>query len=75
MLVGAVIGLLVFFTATLPLLNTRNFETNIFIAMIGVGAVLENGVLKVFGPYAKPQPLALAGDQPGGVALPYENSG
>lgn len=42
---GAVIGLLVFFTATLPLLNARNFETNIFIATIGVGAVLENGVL------------------------------
>lgn len=74
LIAGALVGLLVFFTTTLPLLNTRNFETNIFIATIGLGAVLENGVQKVFGPYAKPQPLALDGViKLGGVALPNEN--
>jgi branched-chain amino acid transport system permease protein len=74
LLAGGAIGLVVFFATTLPLLNSRNFETNIFIATIGVGAVLQDGVLKVFGPYPKPQPVALTGvirfDK---VAIPYQN--
>jgi branched-chain amino acid transport system permease protein len=74
MLVGAVAGLLLFFTTTVPLLNTRSFETNIFIATIGVGAVLEDGVLKTFGPYAKHRPLTPPGAiKLGNVALPYQN--
>ena len=35
------------------------FETNIFIATIGIGAIVENAMLKVFGPYPIPQPLTL----------------
>ena len=74
LLAGALFGLFIFFTTALPLLNARNFETNVFIATIGVGAVLENAVLKTFGPQPKPQPLALSGAfKIGAVALPYEN--
>jgi branched-chain amino acid transport system permease protein len=65
---------LIFLTTAAPLLVSQNFETNIFIATIGVGAVLENGVLKAFGPYVKPQPLAVPGAlKIGEVAVPYQN--
>jgi branched-chain amino acid transport system permease protein len=56
------------------MLKSRNFETNVFIATIGVGAVLENVVLKLFGPYAKPQPLNIPGGiRIGAVLVPYQN--
>ena len=72
--VGACVGLLIFVSTALPLLNARNFETNIFIATIGVGAVLENVVLKLFGPYAKPQPLNIPGGfRLGAVLIPFQN--
>jgi len=72
--VGGAVGLLIFLATAWPLLGSRNFETNIFIATIGVGAVLENIVLKIFGPYAKPQPLSVPGAfKIGAVALPYQN--
>jgi branched-subunit amino acid ABC-type transport system permease component len=72
--VGGLVGFLIFLTTAAPLLVSKNFETNIFIATIGVGAVLENGVLKAFGPYVKPQPLAVPGAlKIGEVAVPYQN--
>jgi len=74
MAVGGLVGLLIFIVTAAPLLESKNFETNIFIATIGVGAVLENSVLKVFGPYVKPQPVALPGVlMLSGVAVPYQN--
>ncbi len=72
--IGAAVGLLIFVSTTWPLLKTKNFETNVFIATIGVGAVLENLVLKLFGPYAKPQPLNIPGGvKVGAVLVPYQN--
>jgi branched-subunit amino acid ABC-type transport system permease component len=72
--VGAAVGLLIFVATAWPLLSSKNFETNIFIATIGVGAVFENLVLKMFGPYAKPQPLNIAGGiKIGAVLVPYQN--
>jgi branched-subunit amino acid ABC-type transport system permease component len=72
--VGGAVGLLIFLSAALPLLNGKNFETNIFIATIGIGAALENVVLKLYGPYAKPQPLSVTGVvRIGAVVLPYQN--
>ena len=56
MAAGGTVGLLIFLTTARPLLEAPDFETNIFIATIGIGAALENIVLKVFGPYPKPQP-------------------
>jgi len=72
--IGAAVGLLIFVSTTWPLLKSKNFETNVFIATIGVGAVLENLVLKLFGPYAKPQPLNIPGGvKVGAVLVPYQN--
>ena len=66
--------MLIFVATAWPLLSSKNFETNIFIATIGVGAVFENLVLKLFGPYAKPQPLNIAGGiKLGAVLVPYQN--
>ena len=72
--VGGLVGLLIFISTAWPLLGTRNFETSVFIATIGLGAVLQNGVLKLFGPYTKPQPLSVPGVfRLGTVVLPYQN--
>jgi branched-subunit amino acid ABC-type transport system permease component len=68
------VGLLIYFAAALPLLRAGNFETNIFIATIGIGAVVENLMLKVFGPYPIPQPFAVSGHVVlGNVHVPLQN--
>ncbi len=72
--VCALVGLLIYFSAALPLLRAENFETNIFIATIGIGSVLENLMLKGFGPYPIPQPLAVDGQVViGNVHIPLQN--
>jgi branched-subunit amino acid ABC-type transport system permease component len=56
------------------MLSSRNFETQIFIATIGIGAVLENIILRSFGPQPVAQPLNLTGALIiGGVHVPYQN--
>ncbi|TPI12515.1 branched-chain amino acid ABC transporter permease [Mesorhizobium sp. B4-1-3] len=73
-LVCALVGLLIYFSAALPLLRAENFETNIFIATIGIGSVIENLMLKGFGPYPIPQPLAVEGQVViGNVHIPLQN--
>jgi branched-subunit amino acid ABC-type transport system permease component len=72
LVVGAAIGLLIFVATAWPLLSSKSFETNIFIATIGVEAVFENIVLKLFGPYAKPHNIA-GGIKVGAVLVPYQN--
>ena len=72
--VGALVGLFIFVATARPLLKSQNFETNVFIATIGIGAVLENVVLKLFGPYPKPQPLNVPGGiRIGSVLIPFQN--
>ncbi|MEI9405306.1 branched-chain amino acid ABC transporter permease [Mesorhizobium argentiipisi] len=72
--VCALVGLLIYFSAALPLLRAENFETNIFIATIGIGSVIENLMLKGFGPYPIPQPLAVGGQVViGNVHIPLQN--
>jgi len=72
--VCAGVGLLIYLGAALPLLRAEGFETNIFIATIGIGAILENLMLKGFGPYPIPQPLAIAGHVIiGNVHVPLQN--
>jgi branched-chain amino acid transport system permease protein len=73
-LVCAVVGLIIYLCAALPLLRAENFETNIFIATIGIGSIIENLMLKGFGPYPIPQPLAVAGQIViGNVHIPLQN--
>lgn len=68
------VGLLIYLGAALPLLRAENFETNIFIATIGIGSVIENLMLKSFGPYPIPQPLAVSGHVViGNVHVPLQN--
>ncbi len=72
--VCAAVGVVIYHLIARPMLRSSNFETRIFIATIGVGAVLESVILKLFGPQPKPQPAAMQGtvswDQ---VYLPYQN--
>ena len=60
MAVCGALGLIIYFAAARPMLASRSFETRIFIATIGIGAVLENVILRLFGP----QPTAGAVGQP-----------
>ena len=74
MLVCGMVGLLIFHLAARPMLASRNFETQIFIATIGIGAVLENVILRVFGPQPVAQPLNLSGAlKIGSVHIPNQN--
>jgi branched-chain amino acid transport system permease protein len=72
--VGAALGLAIYVAAARPLLKFRTFETSIFIATIGIGAVLENVMLKLFGAYPLPQPLVASGGiVVGRVHIPHQN--
>jgi len=74
MAVCGALGLIIYFAATRPMLASRSFETRIFIATIGIGAVLENVILRLFGPQPTAQPLHLPGALViGGVHIPYQN--
>jgi branched-subunit amino acid ABC-type transport system permease component len=56
------------------MLSSRSFETRIFIATIGIGAVLENVILRSFGPQPVAQPLNLPGAITiGAVYIPNQN--
>ena len=56
MLVCGAIGVAIYHLAARPMLSSRNFETQIFIATIGIGAVVENVILRLFGPQPVAQP-------------------
>lgn len=74
MAVCGVAGLLIYYLAASPMLASKNFETQIFIATIGIGAVLENVILRVFGPQPVAQPLNLSGAVViGNVHIPFQN--
>ena len=74
MLVCGGAGLLIYHLAARPMLASRNFETQIFIATIGIGAVLESVILRVFGPQPVAQPLKLSGALViGNVHIPNQN--
>lgn len=67
-------GLLIYHLAARPMLSSRNFETQIFIATIGIGAVLENVIMRSFGPQPVAQPLNLSGAVTiGHVHIPNQN--
>lgn len=74
MIVCGLIGLALYHGFVRAMLRARAFETNIFIATIGIGMALENIVLQLFGAQPKPQPLQLAGDVVlGRVHIRYQN--
>ena len=74
MAVCGVAGLAIYHLAARPMLGSRNFETQIFIATIGIGAVFESTILRLFGPQPVAQPLHLPGAVIiGGVHVPFQN--
>lgn len=74
MAAGAALGLAIYLLVARPMLGSPMFETQIFIATIGVGAVLQNLVMQVFGPQPRAQPLTLPGGLSlGGVIVPWQN--
>jgi len=74
MIVCGFLGLAIYLLAARPMLASRNFETQIFIATIGIGAILENVILRLFGPQPAAQPLNLTGALViGNVHIPYQN--
>jgi branched-chain amino acid transport system permease protein len=73
-LICGTVGLAIYHLAARPMLNSANFETQIFIATIGIGTVVENVILRLFGPQPKAQPLNLHGAlQIGHVSIPVQN--
>jgi branched-subunit amino acid ABC-type transport system permease component len=73
-LVCGVVGLLIYVFTAAPLLGSQEFETAVFIATIGFGAVVENVILRLFGPQPQPQPLQVSGDIViGHVHVPNQN--
>ncbi|WP_104494156.1 branched-chain amino acid ABC transporter permease [Paracoccus denitrificans] len=73
-LVCAAVGVLIYLLIAKPMLQSEGFETRIFIATIGFGAMLESVILMAFGPQPKPQPLAVQGGfSLAGVHLPLQN--
>lgn len=74
MIVCGAVGLVIYYAAAQPMLRSPNFETQIFIATIGIGAILENVILRLFGPQPTPQPLNLTGALIiGNVHIPHQN--
>lgn len=74
MIVCGLIGLLIYHLMARPMLNSSNFETQIFIATIGIGIFLEAMIQKLFGPQPKPQPLNIPGALSiGQVSIPLNN--
>lgn len=71
---GALLGLMIYGGAVWPMLRSRSFETNIIIATFGLGIALEDLILKRFGAYPMPQPLAASGGFTiGNVYIPLQN--
>ena len=62
MLVGWLMGYLMYFGFVRFLVNSPHFETTVIIATIGLAIILENVVLKIWGAYPLRQPFVLPGD-------------
>ncbi|GIK96363.1 MAG: branched-chain amino acid ABC transporter permease [Alphaproteobacteria bacterium] len=60
-IVGAVLGLLLYLVVVRRMLDTEGFEVAIIIATVGAGTVLENLMQKIFGAYPLRQPFTVEG--------------
>jgi branched-subunit amino acid ABC-type transport system permease component len=71
---GAVLGVAMYQLCARFLIRRPQFENTIMIATFGIGIALENAILKIFGAYPTPQPLAIDGDFViAGVHIPFQN--
>lgn len=58
---GGLVGLFMYLTVIRYMLDTENFEVNVVIATVGIGTIIENAMLKVFGAYPIRQPIMWEG--------------
>jgi branched-chain amino acid transport system permease protein len=58
---GGLVGLIVYLGVIRQMLDTEGFEVNVIIATVGLGTVIENFMLKVFGAYPIRQPIMWEG--------------
>jgi branched-chain amino acid transport system permease protein len=58
---GGLVGLVMYLAVIRQMLDTEGFEVNVIIATVGIGTVLENLMLKVFGAYPIRQPIMWEG--------------
>ncbi len=73
MVVGAVIGGILYYATVKWMYDSPTFDTNIVIATVGVAIVVENLIIKVFTAYAKRQPFFVDhGIDMGGVTMRYQ---
>lgn len=73
MLAGALIGVLTHLFIIRFMLGTDGFATNVLVATAGLGIVLQDILLKIYGGYPYPQPLAVEGFiRLGGVTVTYQ---
>jgi branched-chain amino acid transport system permease protein len=59
--VGGLVGLLMYVAVIRQMLDTEGFEVNVIIATVGIGTVIENLMLKIFGAYPIRQPIMWEG--------------
>lgn len=60
-MLGGLVGLVMYLAVIRQMLDTEGFEVNVIIATVGIGTVLENLMLKVFGAYPIRQPIMWEG--------------
>lgn len=58
---GGLVGLLMYVAVIRQMLDTEGFEINVIIATVGMGTVIENLMLKIFGAYPIRQPIMWEG--------------
>ena len=59
--IGGLVGLLMYVAVIRQMLDTEGFEVNVIIATVGIGTVIENLMLKIFGAYPIRQPIMWEG--------------
>jgi len=73
-LVGAVIGALMYLLVVRYMLGRPGFETNVIIGTVGIALILETLVLRLYGAYPLQQPIGLPdGFQVGATWVPWQN--
>jgi branched-chain amino acid transport system permease protein len=73
-IVGAGIGVLMYFLIIKFMIGKDNFETNVIIATFGFALVLENLILRFYGAYPLRQPIGIDGGwYIGATHIPYQN--
>ena len=73
-IVGAGIGVLMYFLIIKFMIGKDSFETNVIIATFGFALVLENLILRFYGAYPLRQPIGIDGGwYIGATHIPYQN--